>query len=69
MLKYLTLLLFIFVLSSCGTTQTNSKSKYNTGYLIDSPVQGVEYYCNDLDINQEDLTVTLKVTPDAKNLE
>jgi hypothetical protein len=50
MIHYLVLILTIVFLSACSSSSSKSTniSQNNTGYLIDSAVSGVEYYCNNI---------------------
>jgi hypothetical protein len=48
MYKIILLTLFILFFCGCGSSGSNSSTGSNTGYLIDAPISGVEYTCDDI---------------------
>lgn len=48
MYRIILLTLFVLFFCGCGSSGSNNSSTSNTGYLIDAPISGVEYTCDDI---------------------
>ncbi len=48
MYKIILITLWVLLFSGCGSSGSNSSIGSNTGYLVDAPISGVEYTCDDI---------------------